>query len=43
MLFADGTIDDQERKFLPDLRGGAQQVSREFQAASRPTLSWSAT
>lgn len=30
MLFADGTIDDEERKFLHELNGEAQQVSPEF-------------
>jgi uncharacterized membrane protein YebE (DUF533 family) len=32
MLFADGKIDDQERKFLHELRGEAKEVSREFEA-----------
>jgi hypothetical protein len=31
MLFADGKIDDQERKFLHELKGEARQVSREFE------------
>jgi hypothetical protein len=31
MLFADGKIDDQERKFLHQLKGEAKQVSREFE------------
>jgi len=31
MLFADGKIDDEERKFLHELRGEAEQVSREFE------------
>ncbi len=31
LLFAGGKIDDQERKFLHELKGEAQQVSREFQ------------
>jgi hypothetical protein len=30
MLFADGQIDDEERKFLHELKGEAKQVSREF-------------
>jgi hypothetical protein len=32
MLFADGKIDDEERKFLHELNGEAQQVSPEFKA-----------
>jgi hypothetical protein len=32
MLFADGKIDDQERKFLHELKGEAKQVSRDFEA-----------
>ena len=32
MLFADGKIDDEERKFLHELRGEAKQVSPEFEA-----------
>ena len=31
MLFADGKIDDEERKFLHELKGEAEQVSREFE------------
>lgn len=31
LLFADGKIDDQERKFLHELKGEAKQVSREFE------------
>jgi hypothetical protein len=31
MLFADGQIDDEERKFLHELKGEAKQVSREFE------------
>ena len=31
MLFEDGKIDDQERKFLHELKGEAKQVSREFE------------
>ena len=30
MLFADGKVDDEERKFLHELKGEAKQVSREF-------------
>jgi hypothetical protein len=32
MLFADGKIDDEERKFLHELNGEAHQVSPEFKA-----------
>ena len=32
MLFADGKIDDEERKFLHELKGEAKQVSHEFEA-----------
>jgi len=32
MLFADGNIDDEERKFLHELKGEAKQVSPEFEA-----------
>ena len=32
MLFANGKIDDQERKFLHELKGEAKQVSHEFEA-----------
>lgn len=31
MLFADGKIEDKERKFLHELKGEAKQVSREFE------------
>jgi hypothetical protein len=31
MLSADGKIDDEERKFLHELKGEAKQVSREFE------------
>jgi hypothetical protein len=31
MLFADGAIDDEERKFLHELKGEAKHVSREFE------------
>lgn len=30
LVFADGKIDDEERKLLHELRGEARQVSREF-------------
>jgi hypothetical protein len=32
MLFADGKMEDEKRKFLHELKGEAGQVSREFQA-----------
>jgi uncharacterized membrane protein YebE (DUF533 family) len=32
MVFADGKIDDQERRFLHELKGEAKDVSREFEA-----------
>ena len=32
MVFADGEIDDEERKFLHELKGEAKHVSREFEA-----------
>jgi uncharacterized tellurite resistance protein B-like protein len=32
MVFADGKIDDQERKLLHELKGEARQVSHEFEA-----------
>ena len=32
MLFADGKIDDEERKFLHELKGEAKQACREFDA-----------
>ena len=31
MVFTDGKIDDEERKFLHELKGEAKQVSREFE------------
>jgi hypothetical protein len=31
MLFADGKLEDEERKFLHELKGEAKQVSREFE------------
>ena len=32
MLFADGKVKDEERKFLHELKGQAGQVCRELQA-----------
>jgi polyhydroxyalkanoate synthesis regulator phasin len=32
MLFADGKIKDEEKKFLQELKGEAQEVSKEFEA-----------
>jgi hypothetical protein len=32
MVFADGKIDDEERKFLHELKGEARRVSPEFEA-----------
>jgi hypothetical protein len=32
MVFADGKIDDEERKFLHELKGEAKQLSPEFEA-----------
>jgi hypothetical protein len=32
VLLADGTIKDEERKFLHELKGEAQELSREFEA-----------
>lgn len=32
MLFADGKLKDEERKFLHELKGEAKDVSREFEA-----------
>jgi hypothetical protein len=32
MLFTDGKLEDEERKFLHELKGEAKQVSREFEA-----------
>jgi hypothetical protein len=40
ILFPDGKIDDEERKFLHELEGEAKQVSREF-GASLPPRSYS--
>jgi hypothetical protein len=31
MLFADGKLEDEERKFLHELKGEAKHVSREFE------------
>ena len=31
MLFTDGRLDDEERKFLHELKGEARQVSQEFE------------
>ena len=31
MFFADGKFEDEERKFLHELKGEALQVSREFE------------
>ena len=38
MLFADGKIDDHERKFLHELRGEAEQVSREFEVLFQESM-----
>jgi len=38
MLFADGKIDDEERKFLHELNGEAKEVSREFEALFAETM-----
>jgi DNA-binding ferritin-like protein (Dps family) len=38
MLFADGKIDDLERKFLHELKGEAGQVCREFQVLFEETM-----
>src|ERR1700733_10739836 len=38
MLFADGKIDDQERKFLHELKGEAKQVSQEFEALFKESM-----
>jgi hypothetical protein len=38
MLFADGKIDDEERKFLHELKGEAKQVSGEFEALYRESM-----
>src|SRR3984893_4930088 len=38
MLFADGKIDDEERKFLHQLRGEAREVSPEFEALFKESM-----
>jgi hypothetical protein len=38
MLFADGKIDDEERKFLHELNGEAQHVSPEFKALFQESM-----
>jgi hypothetical protein len=38
MLFADGQIDDEERKFLHQLKGEAKEVSREFEALFKESM-----
>ncbi len=38
MLFADGTIDDEERKFLHELKGEARQVSPEFEVLFKESM-----
>ena len=38
MLFADGQIDDEERKFLHELKGEAKEVSREFEALFKESM-----
>ena len=38
MLFANGKIDDQERKFLHELKGEAKQVGREFEVLYRECM-----
>jgi hypothetical protein len=38
MLFADGKIQDEERKFLHELKGEANQVSPEFEALFVETM-----
>ncbi|MBV9122078.1 MAG: hypothetical protein JO112_01800 [Planctomycetes bacterium] len=38
MLYADGIIDEHERKFLHELKGEAQQVSPEFEALFQEAL-----
>jgi hypothetical protein len=38
MLFADGTIKDEERKFLHELKGEAKKVSREFETLFRECM-----
>jgi hypothetical protein len=38
MLFADGKIDDEERKFLHELNGEAQHASPEFKALFQESM-----
>ena len=38
MLFADGKIDDEERKFLHELKGEAEQVSPEFEVLYKESM-----
>jgi uncharacterized tellurite resistance protein B-like protein len=38
MLFADGKIDDEERRFLRQLRGEAKEVSPEFEALFKEAM-----
>ena len=38
MLFADGKIDDEERKFLHELKGEAKEASPEFKALFRESM-----
>jgi hypothetical protein len=38
MLFADGQIKDEERKFLHELNGEAEQVSPEFEALFKESM-----
>jgi hypothetical protein len=38
MLFADGKIDDEERKFLHELKGEAEQVSQEFEVLFKESM-----
>ena len=38
MLFADGKIDDEERKFLHELQGEAEQVSRDFEVLFKESM-----
>ena len=38
MLYADGKIDDQERRFLHELNGEAKKVSREFEGLFAESL-----
>ena len=38
LLFADGKIQDEERKFLHELKGQAKQLSPEFEALYRDSI-----